>query len=276
MLRIGLIQMLVEDSKDNNLSKAEKMIKKAVNKGAKIVVLPEMFNCPYDTSFFRSYAEEEGGHTFSRLSKIAKDEGIILIGGSIPEIESTTDRVYNTCYVFDSTGSKIGKHRKMHLFDIDVEGGQYFKESDILSSGKSVTVFDTPYGKMGVAICFDFRFPELSRLMAYEGAKIIFMPGAFNMTTGPAHWEILFKSRALDNQVYTVGVAPARSYDGSYISYGNSMIVDPWGKVVGRLDYEENILIEDIDLDIIEKIRKELPLLSSIRHDVYELKKKNI
>jgi omega-amidase len=276
MLRIGLIQMLVEDSKDNNLSKAEKMIKKAVNKGAKIVVLPEMFNCPYDTSFFRSYAEEEGGHTFSRLSKIAKDEGIILIGGSIPEIESTTDRVYNTCYVFDSTGSKIGKHRKMHLFDIDVEGGQYFKESDILSPGKSVTVFDTPYGKMGVAICFDFRFPELSRLMAYEGAKIIFMPGAFNMTTGPAHWEILFKSRALDNQVYTVGVAPARSYDGSYISYGNSMIVDPWGKVVGRLDYEENILIEDIDLDIIEKIRKELPLLSSIRHDVYELKKKNI
>lgn len=276
MLRIGLIQMLVEDSKDNNLSKAEEMIKKAANKGAKIVVLPEMFNCPYDTSFFRSYAEEEGGHTFSRLSKIAKDEGIILIGGSIPEIESTTDRVYNTCYVFDSTGSKIGKHRKMHLFDIDVEGGQYFKESDILSSGKSVTVFDTLYGKMGVAICFDFRFPELSRLMVYEGAKIIFMPGAFNMTTGPAHWEILFKSRALDNQVYTVGVAPARSYDGSYISYGNSMIVDPWGKVVGRLDYEENILIENIDLDIIEKIRKELPLLSSIRHDVYELKKKNI
>lgn len=275
MLRIGLVQMLVEDSKENNISEAEEMIKKAVNKGAEIVVLPEMFNCPYDNSFFRSYAEEEGGHTFSRLSKIAKDEGIILVGGSIPEIDST-DRVYNTCYIFDSKGNKIGKHRKMHLFDIDVHGGQYFKESDVLSPGKSVTVFDTPYGKMGTAICFDFRFPELSRLMVYEGAKIIFIPGAFNMTTGPAHWEILFRTRALDNQVYTVGVAPARNHEASYGSYGNSMIVDPWGKVICRLDYEEDILVEDIDLDKVEKMRKELSLLSSIRHDVYELKKKDL
>lgn len=274
MLRIGLVQMLVEDSKDNNISKAEEMIKKAVNKGAEIVVLPEMFNCPYDNSFFRSYGEEEGGYTFSRLSNIAKEEGIILIGGSIPEIDNN-DRVYNTCYIFDSTGNKIGKHRKMHLFDIDVHGGQYFKESDTLTPGNNVTVFDTPYGKMGAAICFDFRFPELSRLMVYEGAKIIFIPGAFNMTTGPAHWEILFRTRALDNQVYTVGVAPARNNKASYGSYGNSMIADPWGKIIGRLDYEEGILVEGIDLDRIEKIRKELPLLSSIRHDIYELKKKD-
>lgn len=275
MLRIGLVQMFVEDSKENNISRAEGMIKKAVDKGAEIVVLPEMFNCPYDNSFFRSYGEEEGGYTYSRLSKIAKEEGIIIIGGSIPEIDNT-DRVYNTCYIFDSAGNKIGKHRKMHLFDIDVHGGQYFKESDTLTPGKSVTVFDTPYGKMGVAICFDFRFPELSRLMVYEGAKIIFIPGAFNMTTGPAHWEILFRTRALDNQVYTVGVAPARNHKASYGSYGNSMIADPWGKVVGRLDYEEDILVQDIDLDRVEKIRKELPLLSSIRHDIYELKKKNL
>lgn len=270
-LRIGLVQMHVEESKEKNLDRAEALIREAAEKGARIVALPEMFNCPYDNSYFRSYGEEEGGSSYARLSRIAKEQRIVLVGGSMPEIDSA-GKVYNTCYVFDSAGNKIGKHRKMHLFDINVKGGQYFKESDVLTAGNSVTVFETPYGKMGVAICFDIRFPELSRLMVHQGAKVVFIPGAFNMTTGPAHWEILFRTRALDNQIYMAGIAPAQNSEACYKSYGNSLIADPWGNITGRLGFEEDILVGDIEFNKVDKTRGELPLLSSLRHDVYSLK----
>lgn len=269
-LFIGLIQMKVVSSKEENISKMEQMVKAAADKGAKMAVLPEMFNCPYDNSLFRSYAEIEGGFTYKKLSNSAKENNIYIVGGSIPEIDDA-NRVYNTCYIFDSKGNKIGKHRKMHLFDINVEGGQYFKESDALSAGNSMTVFDTPYGKMGAEICFDIRFPELSRLMVLKGAKVIFVPGAFNMTTGPAHWELLFRARSLDNQIYTVGAAPASNYEASYISYGNSLVADPWGKITGRLGQDEDILIQEIDMSKVEKIRGELPVLSGLRKDVYKI-----
>ncbi len=131
--------------------------------------------------------------------------------------------------VFDNKGVLIAKHRKVHLFDIDVKGGVTFKESDTLTAGNKITLFNTPWGKLGVMICYDIRFPELSRIMAVKGAKIIFTPAAFNMTTGPAHWDTLFKSRALDNQVYMVGVAPARDENSNYISYGNSLIASLGG-----------------------------------------------
>lgn len=267
-LRTALIQMEIDISKAKNLKKAEEMINKAAAKGAKLVVLPEMFNCPYDTSNFPKYAEKEGEHTWKVLSKIAKENNIFLVGGSVPEVDYE-NKVYNTCYIFDNKGNQIGKHRKMHLFDIDIKGGQYFKESETLSAGNEVTVFDTPYGKIGVIICYDIRFPELSRLIALKGAKLIIVPGAFNMTTGPAHWELLCRIRALDNQVYTIGAAPARRNDGGYVSYGNSIIADPWGSIVNKLDEKENILIEDLDLDLVDKIREQLPLLKHRRTDVY-------
>ena len=271
MLKIGLIQMHVGDSKEKNNARAEEMIKKAAAAGAQIVALPEMFNCPYDNSFFRSFGEDENGNTVQQFSKIAKQNNVHIVAGSTPELDKEGN-VYNTCYIFDNNGNKIGKHRKMHLFDIDVEGGQYFKESDVLSRGNEVTVFDTPYGKMGAAICFDIRFAELSRLMVQQGARMIFIPGAFNMTTGPAHWELLFRTRALDNQIFAAGIAPARDVNGGYVSYANSIITDPWGAVVNRLGAEEGILLQDIDLARVDKIRRELPILSSLRHDIYSLK----
>ena len=130
-------------------------------------------------------------------------------------------------------GHQIGKHRKMHLFDIDVKGGQYFKESDTLTPGDQVTVFDTEFGKMGLCICYDFRFPELARLMVDEGAQVIIVPAAFNMTTGPLHWELMFRQRAVDNQVYTIGAAPARDLNAGYHSWGHSIAVSPWGEYPG-------------------------------------------
>jgi predicted amidohydrolase len=159
----------------------------------------------------------------------------------------------------------------MHLFDIDVSGGQRFRESDTLSPGGQITVVETTFGKIGVAICYDLRFPELARLMALQGATILAYPGAFNMTTGPAHWEILFRTRALDNQVYVLGCAPARNETAGYISYGHSIAVSPWGKTVAQLDAREDCLLTELDLDEVERVRRELPLLQHRRTDVYKL-----
>lgn len=266
--RIAMIQMHVEEDKLKNIANASELVKKAVEQGIDMAVLPEMFNCPYKTSNFPVYAEIEGGECYSLLSDIARTNGIYLVAGTIPE-KDAEGKVFNTSFVFDRKGNKIGKHRKMHLFDIAVEGGQCFKESDTLTPGNEVTVFDTEFGKMGLAVCYDFRFPELSRLMVDRGAKVLIVPAAFNMTTGPAHWEVMFRSRAIDNQAYTIGIAPARDVDSCYTSYGNSIMVSPWGEVILRMDEKEGFTIGTLDLDYVEKVRRELPLLAHRRRDIY-------
>lgn len=271
-LKIGLIQMKVEEDKKQNLLKASKLVSEISLEKPDIVILPEMFSCPYNSCNFPLYAEEEGDYSFNFLSNIAKTNNIYLIAGSIPEKEG--DKIYNTSYVFNRQGDKIGKHRKIHLFDIDIKNKQKFKESDTLSAGNEVTVFDTEFGKIGLCICYDFRFPELARLMVNKGAKAIIVPASFNMTTGPAHWHIMFRSRALDNQVYTIGCSPSRDYNSSYISYGHSLIVSPFGEILCELDEKENLITYSIDLDYIDQVREELPLLHHRRNDLYELVEK--
>ncbi len=272
-IKIGLIQMHVEEDKNKNLENASKFVKQIACEGCDLAVLPEMFTTPYKTNNFPLYAEAEGDKSFVAISNMAKKNNIYLVGGSIPE-KDQQNLVYNTSYVFDRNGKKIGKHRKVHLFDIDVEGGQSFKESDTLTAGDSVTVFDTEFGKIGLCICFDFRFPELARLMAQKGAKIIIVPAAFNMTTGPAHWDLMFRSRAIDNQVYAIGCAPSRDISSSYVSYGNSIIASPWGDILYKMDEKEGYKIIELDLNYVDKIRKELPLMSARRLDLYELNEK--
>lgn len=269
--KVALLQTKVYDDKEKNVENAVKLIEKVSREGADLAVFCEMFCCPYDNSFFKAYGEVEGGYAYSAMQKAAKDFGIYVVAGTMPELEE--DKVYNTSYAFDRSGKLIAKHRKMHLFDIDIEGGQYFKESDVLTPGKNVTLFETEFCKVGLAICYDIRFPELSRLMAAEGAEVIIFPGAFNMTTGPAHWELSFRARALDNQVYTIGVSPARDLDFSYHSYGNSIVASPWGNVLNKMDEKEGYIIQEIDLDYVKKIRNELPLLKHIRKDIYLLNK---
>lgn len=269
-LKLGLVQMITHRDKKDSVKKAIDNITYLADQGANIVVLPEMFNCPYETHRFPSYAEPEGGETWQKLQDIAREKKIYLVGGSIPERDG--DKVYNTSYIFGPDGTQIGKHRKIHMFDINIENGQYFMESETLDAGDSATVFDTEYGKIGVAICYDIRFPELARLMVAEGAKMLIYPAAFNMTTGPAHWELLFRTRAVDNQVFTVGCAPARDYSLGYISYGNSIVVDPWGDVIGRMDESEGYLLGEIDFKEVHQIREQLPVIKQLRNDVYPIK----
>ncbi|WP_368491213.1 carbon-nitrogen hydrolase family protein [Clostridium sp. BJN0013] len=272
-MKIGLCQMMVlKSSKSDNVKRAKQIIGEAVNKGANIVALPEMFNCPYNIKYFREYAERDNcqGETLSMLSSTAKEMGIYLIGGSIPEIDEKGN-IYNTSFVFNELGEIIGKHRKVHLFDIDIKNKITFKESEVLTPGNKATVIDTKWGKIGVAVCYDVRFPELMRLMALQGAKIIFIPASFNTTTGPAHWELLFRSAAVENQLYTVGISPARNVNYSYVSYGNSLIVDPFGNILNILDEKEGILISEIDLNYIDEVRKSLPVLKHRREDLYKI-----
>ncbi|MDF2948597.1 MAG: carbon-nitrogen hydrolase family protein, partial [Sedimentibacter sp.] len=269
--KAALLQTHVYDNKEKNIDIAVKLIEKVSKEGADIAVLPEMFCCPYDNEWFKKFSEKEGGTSYAAMSDAAKENGIYIVAGTMPELEN--DKVYNTAYVFDKSGKQIAKHRKVHLFDIDVKGGQYFKESDTFTPGNDVTVFDTEFCKIGLAICYDIRFPELSRLMAAEGAEVIIYPGAFNMTTGPAHWELSFRARALDNQVYAIGVAPARDMEATYHSFGNSIVTSPWGNVVNKLDEEKGYIIQEIDLDFVKKVRTELPLLKHVRTDIYSLNK---
>lgn len=273
-IKIALIQMHVEADKHKNLKTASDFVKKVSEEGCDLAILPEMFTTPYETDNFPLYAESEGGDSFVCISNMAKENNIYLVGGSIPE-KDENNLVYNTSYVFDRNGLKIGKHRKVHLFDIDVEGGQSFKESDTLTPGNSITVFDTEFGKIGLCICFDFRFPELARLMAQKGAKIIIVPAAFNMTTGPAHWDLMFRSRAIDNQVFTIGCAPSRDINGSYVSYANSVVASPWGNIIYKMDEKEGYKILELDISYVDKIRKELPLMSARRLDLYNLSELN-
>lgn len=271
-IKIAAIQMSTVADKMENVRTVKTYLEKIKDENPDFVILPEMFCCPYQTENFPIYAEKEGGPVWQQLSGYAKQYGIYLIGGSMPE-KDAEGNVYNTSYIFDREGKQIGKHRKVHLFDIDVKGGQTFKESDTLTAGDSDTVFDTEFGKIGVMLCFDIRFPELSRMMVNDGVKVIFVPAAFNMTTGPAHWELSFRTRALDNQIYMVGCAPARDVSAGYISWGHSIVTDPWGRVTGMLDENEGILLAELDMDYEEQVREELPLLKSRRKDIYQLSK---
>ena len=234
-----------------------------------LAVLPEMFCCPYDNACFRDYGEPFAGPAQRAMSQLARERGIYLIAGSLPELEG--HRVYNTSFVYAPDGTCIARHRKIHLFDIDVEGGQQFMESEVLSPGREVTTFDTPWGTMGLCICFDMRFQELCRLMALRGARVIFAPAAFNMTTGPAHWKILFRQRAVDQQCFTVGTSPARDKTASYVAWGHSIVCDPWSRVIRQCPSREAVAVTELDLSMVDSVRRQLPILSARREDVYRL-----
>ena len=268
-MKIALVQMGGAATNDENLKKAVEKIDEAASKGAQLIVLPEMFSCPYKASNFPIFAQKDGEKNWTTLSEAAKKNKVYLVAGSMPEREG--EKIYNTSYAFDRDGKQIAKHRKMHLFNCDIPGGAFFHESETLTAGNEVTVFDTEYGKIGLMICFDIRFPELSRLMTDRGAKLIIVPAAFNMTSGPNWWDIMFRTRAADNQIFMAGCSPARDEKASYVAWGHSLVVDPFGKILSQLDEKENILYQDIDLSETEKFRQQFKVLKSRRLDIYQL-----
>lgn len=269
-MKVAVLQTKVFADKNENLEQVKALMAREDVAACDLVTLPEMWNCPYQTENFSIYAEREDSEFVRALAKLAKKHHVYFQAGSIPEVDEA-GHVYNTAYTFDREGKCIDKYRKVHLFDIFVKGGQVFKESDTLTAGDGFRVFDTEFGKMGVNICFDIRFPESARIPTLYGARILMNPGAFNMTTGPAHWELAFRQRAVENQVYMIGAAPARDPEVGYTSWGHSIITDPWGHVVVQLDEKEGIAIAELDLDEIDRTRENLPFLSARRTDLYRL-----
>lgn len=262
-MKLSLIQMPVTSDKQQNLSAAAREIAAAARRGCDMAVLPEMFCCPYDTRCFPDYAEPDGGPVWQSLSRMAREHQIWLVCGSMPE--RCGEGIYNTCYTFDRRGAQAAKFRKVHLFDIHIDGGQHFMESEVLSPGNTPAVFETEFGTIGLAICFDLRFPALFEKMADLGAKMVVVPAAFNLTTGPKHWELLFRSRAVDNQLFTVGVSSARDATASYVAYGHSIVCDPWGTVITQAGATACTIDADLSLELADEVRRQLPVRSARR-----------
>ena len=261
-----------------NLAHARSKVVEAAKAGANLIVLPECFNSPYGTQYFPQYAEtilpsppsKDKSPSWHMLSSVAAETKTYLVGGSIPEFVPETKQLFNTSLVFSPSGDLLATHRKTHLFDIDIPGKIKFKESEVLSPGNKVTILDLPeYGKIGLAICYDVRFPELAMVAARKGVFLFVYPGAFNTTTGPMHWALQARARAMDNQIYVAMCSPARDLQASYHAYGHSMVVNPNAEVLSEAQESEDIVYANLDEDKIEETRKGIPIYTQRRFDVY-------
>lgn len=270
-LSIALCQMMTVPSKADNLARAEEMINQACQKNVDLVVLPEVFNSPYQADLFPLYAETYPGPTTEFLSRIARQQGVAVVGGSIIE-QSSSGRLYNTSFVFDNHGTLIGRHRKVHLFDVNMPGRITFKESDTLSPGHNITLVNYKNATFGLLICYDIRFPEVARILALAGAKLLIVPAAFNHTSGPLFWELVMRSRAVDQQVYVAAVSPATNKEANYQAWGNSLIVDPWGRIIAQADDREQVIFAELDFSVKDQLGREMPLMDHRRTDLYEIK----
>jgi omega-amidase len=271
-MKIAICQIKVANKKQQNFQKVNILFEKIMeDNDINILILPECWNSPYGTQYFNKNAEYlkatlkfEGEHientplTYHFLKKQSlKYPQTYIIGGSIPEIED--NRIYNTCPIF-LNGELINTYRKMHLYDINLEKHK-FRESDVLTPGDKPCIIETPWGKIGLGICFDIRFPELATYYRQHGCKLIVYPGAFNMITGNLHWELLQRARALDNMLYIATCSVAFNKESDFNAWGHSAIVDPWGRVIKKLDENEGIIITELDFEINNEIRNMIPCL---------------
>ncbi|WP_126425412.1 carbon-nitrogen hydrolase family protein [Brevibacillus marinus] len=270
-LKIAAIQMDSQNKKAENLAKAEKMIREAKAKGASYISLPEYFN-------FIGTEEEEAanaevipdGQTVRFLASLAKELQVWLHGGSMLEKVPGESKYYNTTLLFNPAGEIVGRYRKIHLFDVEIENGPSFLESNTKNHGREIVVCDTDFAKIGLAICYDIRFPELFRLLALQGAEILMLPAEFTLFTGRDHWEVLLRARAIENQTYVI--APGQiGKKPAFQSYGRTLVVDPWGTVIATASDKETVLVSEIDLAYLREMRIQVPSLANRRPEVYSL-----
>ena len=259
------IQVSAGSDKGANLERAERLVRLAAARGADLVALPEVFNWRGGRADERAAAESLGGESLARMAALARDLRLHLVAGSITELAEGQPRNYNTSTLFGPDGSLLGVYRKIHLFDVDLPGRVTIRESDAKLPGAQVVSVPTAIGQIGLTVCYDIRFPELYRELVFGGAQIITVPSAFTFPTGEAHWEALLRARAIENQVYIVAPAQFGPNIHGFSDYGNSMIVDPWGRVLARAADQEGVVVAPIDLEYQERVRRELPSLTHVR-----------
>jgi deaminated glutathione amidase len=260
LIKIAAIQMASGPSVAANLSEAERLIEVAANQGAKLVVLPEYFAIMgmKETDKVAVRELEGKGPIQDFLSKIARDHGIWLIGGSVPIVSNFPNKVRNSCLVYDDKGKQVARYDKIHLFGLDL-GNEHYHEDNTIESGNEIQVVDTPFGKIGLSICYDLRFPELYRAMGE--VNIIVIPAAFTETTGKAHWETLVRARAIENLSYVIAAAQGGYHLSGRETHGNSMIIDPWGVILDRLPRGSGVVIATMNPQYQASLRKSLPAL---------------
>lgn len=266
MIQVAICQNTAAEDRWETLARVERMFREAAEHGADFVVLPEMFLCPYSARSFQAEALLGHEEVTARLAALARQLHVYVVGGSIPEMEDHC--CYNSCFVFDREGKQLARHRKVHLYDADVLG-MHVRESASFFPGNAITVFDTEFGPMGVAVCYDLRFPEMFRAMAQRGAKLVFVPAQFNLSSGPKHWELLLRARAVDYQLFVAGAQAARNEAVRYQCWGHSAVYDPAGVCLARAGEGEEILYAELDLARIEEERALLPVGQALRRDLY-------
>lgn len=259
------VQMSASRDKAANLAAAERLIRLAATRGADLVGLPEVFNWRGKRSEEQAAAENLEGQTLALMARLARELGVHLLAGSITEQAPSQSKSYNTSVLFGPDGARLAVYRKIHLFDVDLPGRVTIKESEAKLSGAELVCVSTALGAIGLSVCYDIRFPELYRQLAYRGAKIVTVPSAFTFPTGEAHWEVLIRARAIENQCYMIAPAQFGPNVHGFSDYGNSMIVDPWGRVLARAADQEDVVVAPIDLDYLERVRRELPSLEHNR-----------
>ena len=261
IVKIAGIQMASGPSVAANLSEAERLIKIAAEQGAKLIVLPEYFAIigVKDTDKVKAAEQEGSGQIQQFLSATAKKRDVWIVAGSIPIQSETKDKVYNACMVYDNKGKLVARYNKIHLFGLNLGNEKYHEESTIVPGNQVVTV-DSPFGKIGLSICYDLRFPELYRAMG--NVDLILVPSAFTETTGKAHWETLIRARAIENLCYVLAPAQGGYHASGRETHGDSMIVDPWGVVLDRLPRGSGVVIASMNLDYQASLRKSLPALT--------------
>jgi predicted amidohydrolase len=268
-LRVACVQLTSRADKAANLEKTEPLVAKAAATGADIVVLPEKWNAIGNPEQLHAAAETlEGGESVRAMAGWAKAHGITLVGGSITEQREGREKLSNTSVVFDPEGSIVGLYRKIHLFDVEV-GGLVYRESDAEEPGDEPVVVEAEGWPVGLTVCYDVRFPELYRILALEGAELVTVPAHFTLYTGKDHWELLLRARAVENQYYVAAAAQIGETLPGRLSYGRSLIADPWGVVLAVAPDEETVISAELDRRRLEDVRAKLPSLASRQASAY-------
>ncbi|MGZ6077300.1 MAG: carbon-nitrogen hydrolase family protein [Myxococcaceae bacterium] len=258
---IAAAQMASGADRARNLDTATRLVRRAAERGAALVGLPENVSWMGPEKDRSSVAERLDGPTLSRFAELARETSVHLLAGSVLEAGAPGDRVYNTSVLFGPDGERLAVYRKIHLFDAEVGDGASYRESDAVAPGEGPVTARTPFGIVGLSICYDLRFPELYRELSGAGAVLLTVPSAFTLMTGKDHWEVLLRARAIENQAYVLAPAQGGRHTDQRVTYGHAMVVDPWGLVTARASDGEGLALAELDPELLARVRRNLPVL---------------
>lgn len=266
IIRTAAIQLTSTQNREGNLACADRLMTRAVERGAQLLALPENFSFLGREGDKVKYAEElDSGPSVRFLRAFAARYAVVVVGGSVPLRCPDATKVTNSCLVIDAAGGVVARYDKMHLFDVEIDRDHTFRESQYVESGTDVVTVELLGHTMGLTICYDLRFPELYRALALQGAEVLFVPSAFTRETGRDHWEVLLRARAIENLCYVVAPAQWGEHGGGRVSFGRTMIIGPWGQVLAQCQDGPGLAVCDLDFDVVATARKRLPSLTHVR-----------